>query len=400
MLNLIPQDQLDFHYGTEPLDIANALATRLASTAVERDQRGGHAAQERQWIRDSGLLTLTIPRELGGQGANWETLFQVVRRLAQVDSALAHVFAFHHLQLASIDLYGSASQRTRFLRATVEQGLFWGNALNPLDKRVIATENADGYLLDGLKSFSSGSVGSDWLTFTAWHAPTESALIGMLPSNAAGIEIRADWDAFGQKQTDSGTVVFSGVQLPHDLVLQAPGKKPGVRATVRTQIAQLVLANLYLGIGQGAFGVAKQYTREFSRPWFDSGVRDAADDPYIQHRYGELWLLLRPAEMLVNHAAQCLDRTLAMGEAIQAEHRGELAIAVAEAKCLAHRAGLEVSSQMFELAGARATSGKLGLDRFWRNIRVHTLHDPIDYKLRDVGRYALCDTYPEATPYS
>lgn len=400
MLNIVQQDQLNFHYGSEPLEVADALAARLATTAVERDQRGGHAAQERQWIKDSGLLTLTIPREFGGQGANWTTLFQVVRRLAQVDSALAHVFAFHHLQLASIALYGNAEQQARFLRATVEQGLFWGNALNPLDKRVVATENAGGYELNGLKSFSSGSVGSDWMTFTAWHAPSESALIALLPSDASGIEIRADWDAFGQKQTDSGTVVFAGVQLPHEFILQAPGKKPGVRASVRAQIAQLILANLYLGIGQGAFAVAKQYTREFSRPWFDSGVRDAVDDPYIQHRYGELWLMLRPAEMLVNHAAQCLDQTLALGEAIQANDRGALAIAVAEAKCLAHKAGLEVSSQMFELAGARATSGKFGLDRFWRNIRVHTLHDPIDYKLRDVGRYALCDTYPEATPYS
>lgn len=400
MLNPIQQDQLNFHYGSEPLDIADALASRLASTAVERDRVGGHAALERQWIKDSGLLLLTIPKEFGGWGADWATLFQVVRRLAQVDSALAHVFAFHHLQLASITLYGSEAQRMRFMRMTVEQGLFWGNALNPLDRRVTAVEQDGAYLLNGLKSFSSGSVGSDWLTFTAWHAPTESALIALLPSNTEGIEIRADWDAFGQKQTDSGTVAFQNVLLPNEYLLQAPGKKPSVRASVRTQIAQLILANLYLGIGQGAFAVAKQYTREFSRPWFDSGVRDAADDPYIQHRYGELWLLLRPAQLVVDQAALCLDRTLALGESIQAQQRGELAIAVAEAKCLAHRAGLEICNQMFELAGARATSGKLGLDRFWRNIRVHTLHDPIDYKLRDVGRYALCDTYPEATPYS
>jgi alkylation response protein AidB-like acyl-CoA dehydrogenase len=73
---------------------------------------------------------------------------------------------------------------------------------------------------------------------------------------------------------------------------------------------------------------------------------------------------------------------------------------VAEAKVLSHRAGLEVSNQLFELTGARSTSGKLGLDRFWRNVRVHTLHDPIDYKYRDLGRYALHRTLPEPTAYS
>ena len=77
-----------------------------------------------------------------------------------------------------------------------------------------------------------------------------------------------------------------------------------------------------------------------------------------------------------------------------------MAIAANEAKVLAHRGAIEVSSQFFELTGARATSQKLGLDRFWRNARVHTLHDPIDYKYRDIGLYLLDGQYPEPTSYS
>jgi alkylation response protein AidB-like acyl-CoA dehydrogenase len=55
---------------------------------------------------------------------------------------------------------------------------------------------------------------------------------------------------------------------------------------------------------------------------------------------------------------------------------------------------------MFELTGARSTSARYGYDRFWRNVRVHTLHDPVDYKIRDLGRYALDGTVPEPTAYS
>jgi len=73
---------------------------------------------------------------------------------------------------------------------------------------------------------------------------------------------------------------------------------------------------------------------------------------------------------------------------------------VIEAKALAHRAATEVSSQFFELTGARTTSEKLGLDRFWRNARVHTLHDPIDYKLRDLGRHLISGRLPDPTSYS
>ena len=385
----------------DPIGLAMALAARLAATAAERDQQGGHAAAEREWIRASGLLTLSVPIEFGGQGADWSTVYQVVRILAQADSALAHVFAFHHLQLASIALFGTREQQRRLLGATVSDRLFWGNALNPLDQRTSATANGDGsYTLDGVKSFSSGSVGADWLVVSAWDAQAGGALVGVLPATRSGVAVQADWDAFGQRQTDSGNVHFNAVQLAAADVLQAPAQPPTVQTTLRAQVSQLIMANLFLGIGQGAFEAARAYTRTLTRAWFASGVVTAGDDPLLQHRYGQLWLLLRPAELAADHAARELDRAWRKGALLTAQERGELAVAVAEAKVLAHRAGIETSSQMFELTGARATSQQLGYDRFWRNVRVHTLHDPVDYKVRDLGRYALDGRLPEPTAYS
>ena len=160
------------------------------------------------------------------------------------------------------------------------------------------------------------------------------------------------------------------------------------------------MTNLYLGIAEGAFEAARHYTREEARAWFASGVDRAADDPLTQHRYGQLWLLLAPAIALADTAAPLLDAAFDKGALLTFDDRGEVAVAVATAKCLAHRAGLEISSQMFELMGARATSLRHGYDRFWRNVRVHTLHDPIDYKLRDLGRHALDGTLPLPTAYS
>ena len=58
---------------------------------------------------------------------------------------------------------------------------------------------------------------------------------------------------FGQRQTDSGNVSFDKVYLPSALVLQAPGQAPTAQATLRSQVAQLVMTNLYLGIAQGAY---------------------------------------------------------------------------------------------------------------------------------------------------
>ena len=200
--------------------------------------------------------------------------------------------------------------------------------------------------------------------------------------------------AIGAKGEKDGIADFS------QHFLQAPGQAPTPQSTLRSQVAQLIMANLYLGIGQGAFEAARTYTREQSRAWFASGVDAAADDPFIQHRYGELWLLLRPAEVLADQAAQALDRAFARGALLTARERGDVAVAVAEAKVLSHRAGIEISNQMFELTGARATSARYGYDRFWRNVRVHTLHDSLDYKLKDIGQWVLTGEVPVPSIYS
>jgi alkylation response protein AidB-like acyl-CoA dehydrogenase len=380
--------------------VAHQLAQTLEQTAVARDQAGGHAQAERELIRASGLLDLTTPTAYGGLGRSWAEFYRTLRLIAQADSSLAHLYAFHHLQVATILLYGHEAQHAHFLKRTVANRLFWGNALNPNDKRALAVAHGQDFRVHGPKSYASGSVGADQLTFSAWHEPSQSLLIGAVPSSRPGVTIHSDWDAFGQKQTDSGTVTFDQVQVHEHEVLVRPGRVLSARATLRSQLAQLILTNLYVGLAQGALAQGLKYTREQSRPFFAAGVARAVDDPYVQQRYGQLSVWVRPAEVLADLAAQRIDEALAVGKALTADERGQVAVAVAEAKVVAHRAALEVSSQIFELTGASATSGRLGLDRFWRNARVHTLHDPVDYKLRDLGRHALLGQFPEPTSYS
>ncbi len=384
-----------------PLDaVVRQLAAELAATAAQRDRQGGHAAAQRQRIRDSGLLGLTVPAEYGGPGASWSTFYRVLLTLAEADSALAHVWAFHHLQLASIRLFGSAEQRERLLSQTLTQGWFWGNALNPLDTRTRAVRVDGGFVFDGRKSYSSGSVGSDRLLFSGWDGASGSTVIATVDTRHPGVSVQADWDAFGQRQTDSGTVVFEQVRVDDADILQPPGAVPTVRATLRTLVSQLILTHLFLGMAQGALANARRLLLERDRPPLFSSAERAADDPFVQQRVARLWLLIKPAQLQAAHAVQALDQAWDQGDALTADGRGRLAIEVIEARALAHQAALEVSSDIFELTGGRGTGAGLALDRFWRNARVHTLHDPIDYKHRDLGRYLIDGVVPTPSPYS
>jgi len=381
----------------------DTLKQALAATAVARDQRGGTAKAERDLLRQSGLLTLSIPAAQGGLGANWADTLSVVREFAQVDSSLAHLFAFHHLLLATTRLFGQPSQWQPWHEQTVEQRWFWGNALNPLDKTTVAaplqTGHQAGYLFRGRKSFCSGASDSDMLLASALNDQGR-LVIGVVPTARRGINVLDDWDNMGQRQTDSGSVVFDDVLVSADELLTDPGPLSTPFACLRPLLAQLILANIYLGLGEGALQEAREFTLAHGRPWIASPAAKAHEDLYVLGHYGDFWLALHGARALVEQAGRTLDAAWRQGAALTEEARGEAAIAVAAAKVASTRASLEVAHRMFEVTGARATTAALRLDRYWRNLRVHTLHDPVDYKVRELGDFALNARHPAPSFYS
>jgi alkylation response protein AidB-like acyl-CoA dehydrogenase len=388
----------------DALNIADALANDFATTAIERDRKGGVPKRERELLRKSGLLNLVIPRAQGGHGASWAVTLRTVRRIAEADGSIAHVYGFQHLLLATLRLFGPPEQYEPLFAATVRESWFWGNALNPLDTRAELREQGSEFVVDGAKSFASGAGDSDRLVISANRAPDHlgdrKLVVAAVPTSREGIQVVGDWDNMGQRQTDSGTVVFRNVRVLPSEILATPGPLGSPFASLRPCIAQLTLANVYLGIARGALEEAKRHTRARGKAWFLSGIDEVAKDPYVLHHFGELFVELEAARLLAEQAASELDEAWALGDAVTPERRGRCAVAIAMAKTKATRAGLDVVNRMFDVAGARATTAKEGLDRFWRNLRTHTLHDPVDYKLKELGAFVLSGELPAATFYS
>ncbi|WP_231949377.1 acyl-CoA dehydrogenase family protein [Herminiimonas arsenitoxidans] len=388
-------------------DVVEKTAAALALTATERDRSGGTAWVERQVLRDSGLLKLAVPAAFGGPETPWPTIYQIIRRFAEVDSSLAHLFGFQHLQVASVALFGNPEQKALYLGQTVSENWFWGNATNGLDTRATLVwregdKADDGYYeLNGIKSFCSGATGSDMLNITAPRSADPSDRVFLsIPTNRTGVTVLDDWDNLGQRQTDSGSVTFDKVRVERDEVLGPPGTSGTPRATLRTLVSQLILIEIYIGNAQGALLNAWKYTHEQGRPWFTSGVERAIDDPFTQQHYGDLRIALRGAIALAEDAAAQLQRAWDRGDALTAEERGVLAVNIYETKIVAARAALDITAKIFEVMGARATAAKYGFDRYWRNVRVHTLHDSLDYKLKDVGQWVLTGEVPVPSIYS
>jgi alkylation response protein AidB-like acyl-CoA dehydrogenase len=215
-----------------------------------------------------------------------------------------------------------------------------------------------------------------------------------------GITLYDKWDNFGQRRTDSGSFTFNNVLVKRYEIFGPAEPPENAFSTFLGIIAQLTKTYVYLGITQGAIEAAKEYTTTTTKPWITSGVNSASKDPYILYHYGEFWIQLQAAISLAEQAAQKAQSAWDKGLGLTYNERGEAAIAVFAAKALATRVGLDITNRIFEVMGTRATGNKHGFDRYWRDLRTFTLHDPVDYKLRAVGDWLLNNELPLITQYS
>ena len=382
-----------------PLEVAQRLAEQFAETAAERDKTGGNPKHERDLIRQSGLLGLSIPAQYGGQGADWKTIFQTIRTIAQVDSSLAHVYGFHHLLIATVQLFSQPEQYAICFEDTAKNNLFWGNTLNPLDRRTTATQISENeYIFQGDKSFCSGSIDSDILLCSGFNEAGK-LLIGVIPTARQGVSFLGDWNNMGQRQTDSGTSHFEQVKISKNELLLNPGPLSTPYSSVRPLIAQLIFVHLFLGVAEGAFELAKE-TVQSQKAWSKSLAENAVNDPFTQKHFAEFYVQLESVRLLANKAVESLQDAWNIGENLTAEQRGQVSVAIATAKIAATNTSLFVTQNIFQVMGARATTAKLNLDRFWRNVRTQTLHDPIDYKYQEVGEWVLTGKVPDPSFYS
>src|SRR3954468_23742915 len=314
-------------------EIAHSLANEFAKTATQRDKQGGTAKAERDLIRKSGLLSLIVPKCLGGHGENWKTIFQITRELAKVDGSMAHLFGYHFLCLTSVHLYGSKQQKEKLYRETAENNWFWGNAFNPRDENLVVKQEGTSLRLNGKKSFCSGATDSDRLLISAKSPDHNRPVIAVIPTKRTGIVVEADWDSFGQRQTDSGTVIFNDVLLETEEVLDFYEQQPdSLFPTLRTHIAQTILVHVLLGVVEGAFEEAKNYTKTSSRPWLTSGVDQALHDPYTIRQYGDLFVGLKASEALAQNAVEALQEAWEKEWSLTEQERGECGILIATAK--------------------------------------------------------------------
>jgi SfnB family sulfur acquisition oxidoreductase len=383
--------------GPEALVVARRFAEEIRPGAADRDRAPASPTAELQVLARSGLLALTVPAEHGGPGASYEVLARAIAAIATADASLAQITQGHFWAVQILLEDGSPEQLAQFL-PKVLAGARFGNAVSERNTahageiRTRLTRVDDGFQLDGTKFYSTGSIDSDWIQVMALDDEDREVAV-YVERDAEGVDVVDDWSAMGQRSTASGTSTYSAVRVGADRVV--PHWRTLARPTLFASVGQLVHAAVDVGLAAGALDAVGQFVRERSRPHFEAarqGYERAADEPFVVQRFGQLAARVHAAEELLARAGRIMDEARATNIDVVTVARAT--VAVGEAKAFGGDIALEVANDMFSLAGTRSVDPRHNLDRYWRDARTHTLHDPNRWKYFHAGNYALNGVSP------
>ena len=377
----------------QALDVARQLALQLQRDSALRDRERQLPHAELALFSRSGLGGISVPRAFGGAGVSNVTLARVIALLAAADGSLGQIPQNHFYALEVLRINGSPAQQQR-LYSDVLAGQRLGNALAELgtrtahDRTTRLTRDGDGFRINGRKFYATGALYAQCIPTSVIDEQGVQQL-AFVPADSAGVQVIDDWSGFGQRTTGSGSVVFDNVWVAAQDVV--PFQSAFERPTTVGPLAQILHAAIDTGIARAAFEDALHFVRTKTRPWIDAGNDKATEDPLTLKSFGHLSSRLHAAEALLERAGEFLDRAQADSNA---QTVAAASIAVAEVRALSTEISLAAGSTLFERAGSQATLAEHGLDRHWRNARVHTLHDPVRWKYHAVGNYYLNDENP------
>lgn len=371
----------------EAIAAAREIATQIAAIAADPQANGQLPRRQAELLSTSGLTAIGVPKAFGGLGASVATIVETVRLISVADGGVGQLLQIHNVMLRGIFNGYPDAVRDRLI-GDVLAGKRFGNALaevggkNKFALKTRIERRADGKLiLNGSKFYSTGAYLAEWISLTA--ASEDGGAGVLLNRNTPGLTLVDDWHAFGQQNSVSGTVIFDNIELDEDFV--SPRKGPMKRTGLT--FPQILHAAIDTGIAAGALGAAVDYLKQHARPWVESGVDHASEEPHIIKQIGEYAVALRATESLLRDAARVFDEH--EQDPDNKELQDQLILSVATARAHSDSASLKISSDIFSLLGASSSLSKWNLDRFWRNARVHTTHDPIRWRLHHVGNYYL-----------
>ena len=301
----------------------------LLPASLKRDQiEGGREPWDWEIIKAGsklGFRTFTVPKELGGIGADFITQAIVMAELAKADSAMSKAFSQNWKWSHLIAEFCTKDQKDRFLTpflkddtyvigsASTEPNSGSDNRYPPDDVtsgfRVKAERKGDDWILNGEKTFiANGSVGK--LFFVNARSDTsvnarEGTTVFMVPVGTPGFRIGKVFNKAGWRFYQNAELIFEDARVPHANLVGEPHKGQKVRSGVAAEFSDFELAANALGICDAACEYAMQFAKKEKR-----AGKPLYDHQLVQLNIHEMHMLTETLRSYVMRCAWDMDTKL------------------------------------------------------------------------------------------
>jgi len=339
---------------TPVLDIA-------AARAREVDGDGRFPTEAVQALRESGLLGLTLPVEVGGLGAGPRELVTVVSSLAAACGSTAMIYLMHvaaAMPIAAAPPAGLPKLLNQVADGSVLASLafsesgsrshFWA----PVSQ---ATRNGDQVHIQAKKSWVTSAGHAEVYVASTRSADTEGVDMFALPADTPGLDVAGPWRGMGLRGNASAPMTLDA-HVPADHRLGDAGS--GFATMMQTVLPWFNLGNasVSVGLSRAAVDAAVAHTSAARLEHLDQSLSAL---PTIRAQLAKMSIELASTSAYLDQAA---------GRVV--EPQDDTMLHVLGVKAAANDAALRITDAAMRVCGGAAFSDHLQLDRYFRDARA------------------------------
>jgi len=316
---------------SNPEEIIRKTMAKFADNEVipvarELDEKGEFPEALFKKLADMGILGIRYPKKVGGSGGNTTLYCIAMQELARGLMSLAATVAMQCLMATNgLYLYGTKEMHEKFLRPALKGekiGAFQltepdaGSDLGAVKTR--ATRTRDGYVINGMKTWSTSGTKGDFHTVLCQTDP-DKGLKGLgfflIPSDTPGFSHSKRFDTLGTRTSSLSEIYFNNCHIPSEYRLGEEGRGLNVLLTILAEI-RVMTASLALGLHRAAMDDSIKYCKEriaFGKP--------IARYQLIQAKIANMAVNLEAGSLMVDKVVRLIDKKIpCLNEATMAKY--------------------------------------------------------------------------------
>jgi acyl-CoA dehydrogenase len=357
-------------------------ADAITPYAAEWDEKSHYPVDVWKAAGELGFGAIYVSEESGGTGLGRLEAALIMEAMAYGCPATSAFISIHNMAAWMIDCFGSAELKARYLPDLVSMEKIAsycltepGSGSDAAALKTSARRDGDHYVLNGTKQFISGAGYNDVyvVMVRTGEEKTKGVTCLVVDKDTPGLSFGAPEKKLGWNASPTAQVIFEDCRVPVANRVGAEGD--GFRfAMMGLDGGRLNIGACSLGGAQRCLDEAIAYTKE--RQQFGQPVADFQNTQFML------------ADMATDlEAARALLYIAAAKVTANAPDKSRFS---AMAKRLSTDSGSEIVNKALQLFGGYGYLRDYPIERFWRDLRVHSILEGTNQVMRMIiGRDLL-----------